>query len=486
MTEPVSQKALRSIKWSVLMELVSRVSSPLLYVILATLLTPTDFGVLATAMIAISLAQALCDASLAKALVQSRELPESNLHVAFWTNLLMAFFAYAFLFVTAPSISLFFQNPLTQPVLRVAGLQIIIVSLSSVHQALLVREFRFRQLFWIKSLTAFVPGLLSIPFAATGYGVWALVIGSLTGHLLNLLFFWAKSAWRPRLKFDLMAARGLYRFGFWTAGEGLALWFFGWADNLVVGKFLGTASLGIYTVGWSIASVLFGALVNPLLPVLYTSFSRLQDDRQALHTMFTNANRMVMALTLPLGTGLLLLGPDLAAVFFSSHWPELGFVLGVLGLMMGMGWLVGINHELYRALGRPDLNTKLMFIFILYYLPAFIIAAPFGLEVFVLTRFGIGLLAIPIHVYVSVRVLRLSPFYLWHNGRPFFIATLGMALTLCCLKWGLGVHANEARGLLVLGVMICVSPAVYACILWLLDKPFILHAKSLLKQAALS
>jgi O-antigen/teichoic acid export membrane protein len=486
MTEPVSQKALRSVKWSVLMELVSRVSSPLIFIILARLLTPTDFGVLATAMIAISLAQAFCDASLAKALVQSKEPPENIAHVAFWTNVLVAVIAYAVLFLTAPSLSLFFQNPITEPVLRVAGFQIIIVSLSSVHQALLVREFRFRQLFWIKSLTAFVPGLISIPFAASGYGVWALVMGSLAGHLLNLWFFWHQSPWRPRMQFDLEAAKKLYPFGFWTAGEGLALWFFGWADNVMVGKFLGTASLGVYTVAWSISTILFGALVNPLLPVLYASFSRLQNDRIGLHAMFTNANRIIMALTLPLGTGLLLLGPDLALFFFGSHWPELGLVFGVLAFMMGMGWMVGINHELYRAIGHPDLNTKLMFIFILYYLPSFIIAAPFGLEVFVFTRLGVGLLAIPIHVYVSVRVLGLSPFYLWHNGRPVFLATLTMVFALCSLKWGFGLFMNEAPSLLIPGVMIFTSLVVYAGTLWLLDKPFVLHAKSLLRQAASS
>jgi O-antigen/teichoic acid export membrane protein len=484
MTEPVSQKAIRSVKWSVLMELVSRVSSPLIFVILARLLTPTDFGVLATAMIAISLAQTFCDASLAKAIVQSKEPPETIAHIAFWTNVLVAFIAYAFLFMAAPSISRFFHNPPTELVLRVAGLQIIVISLGSVHQALLIRDFKFRELFWIRALTAFVPGLFSIPFAATGYGVWALVIGSLTGHLLNLWFFWHRSQWRPKMQFDPKAAKTLYQFGFWTVGEGLALWFFGWADNLLVGKFLGTATLGIYTVGWSIATILFGALVNPLLPVLYTSFSRLQEDPIAIHAMFRSTNRMVMALTLPLGVGLLLLGPELAGVFFGNHWPDLGLVVGVLGLMMGMGWMVGINHELYRAIGHPDLNTKLMFSFIVYYLPAFIIAAPFGLKVFLFTRLGVGLLAIPIHVYVSVRVLGLSPYYLWHNGKSIFIATLSMAFALCCLKWGFDSGMNEAPRLLVPGLMILTSLAVYAGTLWLLDKPFILQAKRLFRQAA--
>ena len=124
----VTQKAVHSFKWSILTEIVSRTALPIIFVILARLLTPDDFGVVATAMIAISFAQIFWDAGLSKALIQSEETPEDAAHVVFWTNIFLGVLIYFTLFISAPAIALFFNSPSSSPVLRVLGLQIVIAS----------------------------------------------------------------------------------------------------------------------------------------------------------------------------------------------------------------------------------------------------------------------------------------------------------------------------------------------------------------------
>ena len=193
----ITTKAVGSLKWSALTEIAARTAQPIIFVVLARLLAPTDFGVLATAMIVISFVQMFWDAGLSKALIQTKEVPENAAHVVFWTNLTLGIIIYTLLFAAAPYIAFFFKSPVTEPVLRVLGIQIIIASLASVQQALFVRDLDFRGLFWIKLLTVFIPALFSIPLALLGYGIWSLVTGTLAGQFFNLLLLWMRSPWRP-------------------------------------------------------------------------------------------------------------------------------------------------------------------------------------------------------------------------------------------------------------------------------------------------
>ena len=487
-SQDTKNKALVSLKWSALMEVVSRVASPIVFVVLARLLSPNDYGVVATAMIAISFSQMFWDAGLSKALIQTKAAPEDAAHVVFWTNVVLGLLIYTILFFAAPAIALFFRSPASGPVLRVLGIQIIIASLSSVQGALFVRDLDFRGLFWIKLVTAFIPALFSIPMAIYGYGVWALVVGNLVAQIIGLYLLWRKSTWRPKFCYDIVLAKSLFSFGFWVLLESFGAWLILWGDNLIVGRFLGVHDLGVYRTGWNLVTIIFGLALNPFLPVLYPTFARLQDDLPALKNTFKKVNRILFAAALPIGMGLLLVGPELAQLLFGSKWQGLGFVLGVLGFMYSIAWLVGINSELYRAVGRPDMNTKLMYFNLLYYLPAFYISALFGLEAFTLTRLMIGLVSLPIHVYLCVRVLGVSPFYLWDDGKPMFLSAIIMACGVATLKWGLlpFFPIPLLSTSLSLGVLILSGGLIYFACLWLLDRSFVIQTYFHVKKIALS
>jgi O-antigen/teichoic acid export membrane protein len=466
------------------MEIVSRTASPIIFVVLARLLTPDDFGVVAIAMIAISFSQMFWDAGLSKALIQTREAPEDAAHVVFWTNFVLGLVIYLLLFIAAPAVALFFNSPASGPVLRVLGIQIVIASLSSVQQALFVRDLDFRGLFWIKLFTAFIPGMFSIPLALYGCGVWALVAGSLAGQVLNLYLLWRRSGWRPRFIFDGGLARKLLGFGFWVLLESFGAWLIVWGDSLIVGRFLGVHDLGVYRTGWMLVTILFGLVLNPFLPVLYPTFSRLQDDLPALKKTFHRVNRIVFALALPMGTGLLLVGPETASLLFGEKWQGLGFVLSVIGLTYSISWLVSINAEIYRAMGKPNINSILMYAHISYYLPCFYFAAQHGLQIFTLTRLAVAIIAIPIQTYFCVKMLGVSPFYLWQEGKPMILSTIFMAVGVSALKWGFLPLIAISHASLSLGVLIGAGGMIYLCCLWILDRSFVLQTHSLIKKAA--
>ncbi len=481
----VTDKAVDSLKWSVLMEVISRVAHPIIFIVLARLLTPADFGVVATAMIAISFSQMFWDAGLSKALIQTRLAPEDVAHVVFWTNVFLGLLIYLLLFLSAPAITLFFKSTASGPVLRVLGIQIVIASLSSVQQALFIRDLNFRGLFWIKLLTAFIPGMFSIPLALSGYGVWALVAGSLAGQALNLYLLWNKSRWRPQIRYDTALARSLFGFGFWAVLESFGAWLNVWGDNLIVGRFLGVHDLGVYRTGSMLVGVIFGLVLNPFVPMLYPTFCRLQDDLQALKKTFHGVTRVVIALVLPMGVGLSLVGSEIALLLFGEKWHGLGFVLCVFGLTYSISWLTSINPEIYRAMGKPNVSTVVLYAHISYYLPCFYFASQYGLETFVITRLTVTIVSVPIQTYFCVRMLGVSPFYLWHEGKPFIISTTIMAAGISILKWGIFPNIAISEITLSIGILTVVGGLIYLATLWVLDSPFVLQMYSIIKKASL-
>ena len=460
------------------MEVVSRTAGPIIFVVLARLLTPDDFGVMATAMIAISFSQMFWDAGLSKALIQTKAAPEEAAHVVFWTNVILGLLIYLLLFIATPAIALFFKSPASGPVLRVLGLQIILASLTSVQQTLIIRNLDFRGLFWIKLVTGAIPALFSIPLALYGSGVWALVVGSLAGQVINLLLLWRKSDWHPKIRFDFVLARRLFGFGLWATGESFALWFIFWGDNIIVGKFLGVHDLGVYRTGWLLVTAIFSLILSPFLPVLYPLFSRLQDDVSTLTTTFHTINRVVMAIALPLSVGLLILGEDLSSALFGTSWPGLGFIISIIGLANGIAWMVGINTEFYRAMGRPDINAKLLFVAAAYYLPIYLLAAPFGLRIFTYSRLVLVVLGLIIHVYICKFTFKFSALYLWREGKIIFTATVIMGLILYLIKESINLLIPQLQHLIILTVLITLGLFVYFGLLWLMDRSFFLQAKT--------
>ena len=476
-------KAARSLKWAALTEIISRTASPIVTVILARFLEPEDYGIVATAMVVVSFGQMLWDAGLSKALIQTEEDLTDAAHVVFWSNLILGGIVYAVLFLVAPWVAVFFGSPKSAPVLRVLGLQIIISSLTSVQTSLFIRDMDFRRLMWVKLLTAFIPGLFSIPMAMAGHGVWALVAGTLAGQTFNLILLWHHSHWRPALHYNFRLAKKLMHFGLWILADAIGGWLQTWGDNLIVGRFLGVRELGVYRLGWTLAGICYQLVLSPVLRIVYPAFSRLQNDREALQRSFRKSNRLLLAIIVPIGVGLVLVGPEISMGLFGSKWDGLGLVLQVIGLMFAIAWMTGINPELYRAIGHPHANAILVYVQLLYYLPAYYFAAQEGLVWFVYVRLGVACVALPMHIYLCQRTLGTSWKYIWEDGKTSFLAALFMGGIILAVKMLLPCIAPQIGAVGTLIVTVPSGICIYLAVLTLLDRGFMKNTLNLLRQA---
>lgn len=400
---------IHALKWSFLAELASKAITPVVFIVLARLLTPEDFGVMSAAMMVIAFSQVFWEAGMSKALIQRQTDIDDASNVAFWINLGLGILIAGLLFYGAKMIALtFFQDERVTVVLQVMTLQVLLGALSSVQTALLQKDMGFKKLFWVRLATVSLPGLASIPLAWNGMGYWALVTGTLTGQVVQTTMLWRMSHWRPRGTFQPGLAKEMGRFGAWVGMSGLLAWFYVWADSLIVGMYLGSHELGLYQTGNQFAAMIFAVLLGPIAPVFYSHLSRMRADRDRIREAARKLIKMITFLSIPLALVIFSLASPMADALFGSRWRGIELIIRAMALVHGFSWVIGMNGEVYRALGKPSHETLMSAAPMLIYLVGYLISIQYGLEVFLWTRLGLAMAATLLQLFFIGAVLSIS------------------------------------------------------------------------------
>ena len=328
MEKSLESKTVSASKWSFLSQ-VSQILTPLTLILLTLVLTPEDLGIVGIAALIISFSKLFWDIGTNKALIQRESDLEKSANAVFWINAMLGIIIYVFVFLCAGIIANFYNDQRLQVVIQIQGVSIIFNSLSSVQVSLFQRELNFKPIFWAQLLTSLIPNVIAIPFAFMGYGYWALILGSLFGALTQLLLLWKISSWRPRADFDLNIAKELISFGTWVTVEFLLAWLMTSLDEIILSAYLGLHVLGIYRTGKSLVSMLFTAMFGSLIPVMFSAFSRMQDNLTQLRDSLVNATKFHALFTLPIGFGLLFISDNIALLIFKDLWLGINQVIGI-------------------------------------------------------------------------------------------------------------------------------------------------------------
>ena len=399
----------RALKWSFLSELASKLIQPIVFVVLARLLTPEDFGVMSAALMVMAFSQIFWEAGMGKALIQRQTDIRDAANVAFWVNLALAVLIIGLLYIAASPIALtFFQDDRVTTVIQVMTLQVFLGALGSVQTALLQKELGFKKLFWVRFATVGLPGLASIPLAWQGMGYWALVAGTLAGQIAQVIMLWRMSPWRPHWSFRIPLARQMGRFGAWVGLSGLLGWFYLWMDSLVVGMYLGSHDLGLYRTGNQFSAMVFALLFVPITPVLYSHLARMNGDCERIKIAAEKVIKVLILIAVPVAAILFFLSDSVAAILFGEKWKGVGLVIGVMGLVHGFSWIVSMNGEFYCAMGKPVYETIVSGGMLLVYLCGYLYSIGFGFEHFIWTRFALVLPALLLHLLVLNRITSLG------------------------------------------------------------------------------
>jgi len=363
-----------ALKWSFVSELVAKVISPLVFIVLTRLLTPEDFGVVSSALMVISFSQIFWEAGMGKALIQRQTDTEDAANIAFWVNIGLGIFIATLLFFASSYIAkIFFRDVRVIAVIKVMTVQVFLGAVSSVHTALLQKGLNFKKLFWVRFVTVSLPGIASIPLAWNGMGYWAMVVGALVGQLAQVIMLWNMSQWRPKFMFDVKIAMEMLKFAVWVALTSLFAWVYQWVDTLFLGLFFSLHEVGLFRVGNQLATTLFAILFSFMMPVLFSHFSSFSGHKQKIKTALFASFSIIPVISLPVAMGSFYFYPLIEKLLFNEKWTGVGYIFALISIKEAVLWIFANNMEAVRAIDKPKLETIVSFlsaisnIIVLYY-----------------------------------------------------------------------------------------------------------------------
>jgi teichuronic acid exporter len=427
--------------------------------LVARLLTPIDYGLLAMAGVWTGTLAMLADLGLSATVVQFRDLSEAELNLCFWTTLAMTLCGYIGLYLAAPAIALWFNTPALGNVLRVSGLALPLLAFRIVPDGLLRKQVQFDKLSRVEIVSSFVSLPVMLALAWHGFGVWSLVLGALLQTILANLGISYYVRWWPGLRIKSNRLREIARFSLTTMGGRIGWSTYQQADSFVLGKVSGDAVLGLYSMAMQIAILpvtKVSVIVNQLaFPVL----AGLQKDQLAMRTAFLRGVRLVVCITAPLALGIIVVADDLIRVALTEKWVAAVPVLQVLAACS----LV----RSVEVLLPPVLFARYRTSFVFWWTISLLVVMPFVFWFGALRLGALGvalawLLAYPVLMFRMAQEgmdeLGLRWKVLWEGLQPILAAAAIMAGVVLLLR--MGMAADDGGHRVVRLVVCCVIGAL--------------------------
>jgi len=387
----INKKIGQATKWSGFTEIVARLISPIVNMVLARLLAPEAFGVVATITMVISFAEIFTDAGFQKYIIQHEFADEDELNkstnVAFWTNLVVSVTICIGIFFFRDSIANLVGSPGLGNSISIASVLIILAAFSSIQMARYRRAFDFRTLFFVRIGTSLMPLVITIPLAFWMRNYWALLIGNFAAQLFSAVLLTVKSKWKPSFFYSFRLFKEMFSFSAWTLLESISIWLTSYIGVFIVGSFLNEYYLGIYKTSMATINSYMAIITGAITPVLFSALSRYQNDEENFKKTYYSMQRIVAVLVFPMGVGIFLFRELVTSILLGSQWGEASGFIGLWGLLSAFAIVFSyFSSEVFRSKGNPKISLLLQVIHLIFIVPTLLISVRYGFEVLYTAR----------------------------------------------------------------------------------------------------
>lgn len=466
----LAHRIARGTFWVIVSYTFSNVLYFLRTVILVRLLNPIDFGLMGIARVVINMLNLFSEIGIDRALVQKKEVDESTLNSAWIMTALRGLILFTLLYLSSPIVSVFYNNERLSPILKFISLSFLFNGIASAGVFLFVKELNFKNKVFFEQANAISNTVVSVALAIIFKNVWALVIGHVVGAFIGFLFSYRLYPFRPSLNFDLNAVKGLFRFGKYVFGSGIAVFLFIQGSDALVGKVLGLNPLGFYVLAFGIANTPTTSVTHVVSQIAFPAYAKLQDDLPKLREGYLKVTRLVAFLSAPIAGGIFMLIPEFVQIFLGTRWMPIVLPVRILCIFGFFRSIYSTAIPVFDGIGRPDLGFKFacfnLMLFAIFIYPFTVSMGIIGTSTVFTMVSAISIFFIMTIIYKLIQL---------DAERTQFFKVLFFPLTgtiLMCFLISLIKSVFSYNLIMIFSVSILMGGSLYILTLYILDRYF--------------
>lgn len=411
----------------------NNLSSMIIFLALARLLTPTQFGIVAFATIFIELSRILVVAGIPDTLIQRKEWNEEVSSSAFWANIGLSLVFCLIIGLAATFLFYLGYDETFALVLFALSFALVIEALTTVHTAKLRRDFRYKAIAGRNMIANVLGGIIGITLAAIGWGVWSLVISRLLSASLTSIILWRTSGWKPRFAFRFGHVRSFSGTSFHLLTNQLI----GQANTqiagLVIGVAIGPAAVAQFRVGTRILDLMAQLVITPLQAAAMSAFSSLANSGKQIAPAYTRVTRTSSLIACPMFFGAAAVAPDAIRVLFGPQWTDAGMIMVINSLVVGPSVIMYFFVPALAAAGHSALSSRHYFASLIVNTITAMVAVPFGLFVIAAAKTIQSHLTLPYGLRLTKRAINLNALENLRAIAPAYLASILMAGAVAAL-----------------------------------------------------
>lgn len=401
-------KVISSLVWKFLERVCAQAVNLVVSIILARLIAPEQYGVIALTTIFITISNVFVESGLGTSLIQKKNADSKDFSTVFYCNIIMSIIMYLVIFFTAPLAAKFYSSPILTPVLRVLGITVLIAGVKSIQCSYVSKNMMFKKFFVSTFIGTVISAVIGIWMAYNGYGVWSLVVQQLSNTLFDTIILWITVKWRPTLEFSFKRLKVLYGFGWKMLCSSLIDTVYNEIYGLSIGKIYTTEQLAYYNRGNQFPKLITVNIDGSISSVMLPTLSKEQDNKQKVKNMMRRAIKTSSFLLFPLMIGLAVVAKPLVSILLTDKWLPAVPLMQLLCFSYMLWPIHTINLQAINALGRSDIFLKLEVIKKIVGVTALIISIPFGIKFMVFMKIIISIISTFINSHPNKRLVDYS------------------------------------------------------------------------------
>ena len=430
MAESLKKKTVKGVAWTATDRVANLGIGFVIGVILARILSPSDYGLLAMIAVFNAIAYAFLDSGFGNALIRKPDLTENDNSTAFFFNIGASVVVYGIIWLIAPLVAQFYDKPILAQLLRAEGILLIISAFKIVQNTQLSRALNFKAKAIINVSSHIVAGAIAIVVAYRGFGVWSLVIQHVATGLLSLIMFWVVSPWRPRGRWDKNSFKYLWGYGSKLLASGVIDRIYANIYPIIIGKFFSAADLGQYTRAKDYTRLPSQSLTEVLQQVTFPVLSQIQNDDARLRDSYRRMLRFTAFIVFPIMVGMAALAHPLIITLITDKWVECVPYLQIICFASTWYPIHAINLNLLQVKGRSDLFLRLEIIKKLIVTVAIFVCVPFGIIGICVGGVCTSLISLVINTYYTGKLIDVGFFRQMKDLSPTLLNSLLMGVII--------------------------------------------------------